>query len=210
MRITLLSTFVGFLVSATGCISLSSGDSTSSSSSSASSGSSSNTGGGGAGGEGTGGMGGSGGGTGGAMAGCSKPSDCLTGYFCATYTLAPLCNGQPDTSFNNDCTMDSDCPTNEICDATLCIVPHGGDQTPPLCVPGCITDTDCGPGFTCTVTNHCEAAPCTKNNDCGSGNFVCMNGQCARKDCTSDVDCANYCANGQCWANLGECKPAVP
>ncbi len=183
------------------------------SSSSSASSSSSSSGNGGAGGNGgTGGqeMGGAGG-AGGAMAGCRTGMDCGPGNFCAAYTLEPLCGGQSDTSVASDCMVDADCPTmNDICDATLCQVPHGGAQTGLHCRPGCMVNADCGPGYACNAMHHCEAATCAMNADCGSGNFVCTTNQCKRKDCTADGDCANVCVNGSCWANLGECKPAVP
>lgn len=217
MRHTLLSIFLGFVAIAASCDSTSEGGGSSSSSSSSgsavSSSSSSGAGGeAGSGGQGTGGTGGQGtGGAGGAMAGCRTGMDCGAGNFCSAYTLAPLCMGQEDMNFSNNCAMDSDCTTaNDICDSTLCIIPHGGAITPPHCRPGCSTAADCGPGYGCSATHHCDAATCAMNSDCGSGNFVCTAGQCARKDCTKDADCTNYCVNGACWANLGECKPAVP
>ncbi len=208
MRQNLLLLVLGVFTFAAACDSTTGGSTSSSSSSSSSSG---NGGSGGSGGQEMGGSGGTGG-SGGVMAGCRTATDCQgMPSFCASYTLEPLCGGQPDTSVVNDCMMDTDCPTmNDICDATLCIVPHGGAQTGLHCRPGCMANADCGPGFACSATHHCEAATCAMNADCGSGNFVCTMGQCKRKDCTMDAECANFCVNGSCWANLGECKPAVP
>ncbi len=206
----ILLTILGLGLIAAACDSSSGGDTTSTSSSGLSNSSGSSMGGtGGAGGQetGSGGMGGSGGG----MAGCRTGTDCGGGNFCSSYTLAPLCGGMPDTTFDNNCTADADCPNmNEICDSSLCIVPHGGAQTPPHCRAGCTTNADCGPGFACSATHHCDAAACTMDADCGSGNFMCAAGQCSRKACTMDSECANFCVNGSCWANLGECMPAVP
>ena len=213
----ILLTILGLGLIAAACDSSSGGDTTSTSSSGSSSSSGSNSsssGEGGAGGQGMGGTGGSAGmgaGGSGGSPGCRTGTDCGGANFCSAYTLAPLCNGMPDTSFDPVCTTDSDCPNmNEICDSALCIVPHGGAQTPPHCRAGCTTNADCGPGFACSATHHCDAAACTIDADCGSGNFMCAAGQCSRKACTMDSECANFCVNGSCWANLGECKPAVP
>src|SRR5262245_22712098 len=83
------------------------------------------TGGNGATGGGTGGSGATGGGTGATGGtGGSAPGTCHTGAdcdgfaFCAAYTLAPLCNGQPDFTFDENCATDADCVNageNQIC-----------------------------------------------------------------------------------------------
>jgi hypothetical protein len=151
-------------------------------------------------------------GSGGASSGCRGANDCGGGYFCAAYTLPPLCGGQVDTGFTSDCQTDADCAdagTGYTCETKICTFPHGGAQPAPHCRPGCSADADCGPGSSCNAAHHCEPAACTTAADCGS-DYACSGGSCAPKPCSNDADCGGYCVNGVCSATIGVCEQAVP
>src|SRR5262245_5190085 len=40
---------------------------------------------------------------------CRSIADCKSGEFCSVINLPPLCGGQCDNTFNNDCQSDTDC-----------------------------------------------------------------------------------------------------
>ena len=143
--------------------------------------------------------------------GCRSAADCdgSGAFFCAAYTLPPLCGGVQDQDFAQLCQTDAECMAGDICVDTLCIYPHGGAITPLHCRPGCTGDADCNIGSSCDAAHHCVQKSCTAAADCGSANFLCVNGECSPKDCQSDSDCENYCVNNACSETIGKCMLAV-
>jgi hypothetical protein len=104
------------------------------------------------------------------------------------------------------CTKDADCKplgAHMICgqDIVNCICG-------PSCVPGCVSDGDCGEGQSCSATHHCVATRCILGCPV---DFSCdSHGDCQRKTCMSDAQCAGYCVNGACHASRGTCAPPPP
>ena len=148
----------------------------------------------------------------GGQSGCRGQKDCQSGWFCAAYTLPPLCGGQYDTNITNDCQVDGDCAdagSDFACLTGICVFPHGGGQPGPHCRKGCSVDADCGPGLACTSAHHCETRSCAAPGDCGP-NYTCSAGKCQAAPCSADSACQGYCVNGSCSATLGECEQAVP
>jgi hypothetical protein len=165
------------------------------------------------GGGGAGATGGSGGG-GGSDGTCHAQRDCRGASFCAAYELEPICGGEPDTDFSKMCTVDADCAAggaDQICDDKLCVIPHGGAQTPLHCRKGCAANADCGTGQACNASHHCEAAACAQPAECGP-NFTCdaASKRCIPKQCMTDAECDDYCVNQRCSVAIGQCFEAVP
>ena len=85
--------------------------------------------------------------------------------------------------------------TNQICDDTLCISPHGGAIPPLHCRPGCTADADCGTDKLCLCGQGARANTCVPGN--------CR----ADSDCAGSYRCETYCrsAKDACHDN-SECK----
>lgn len=142
---------------------------------------------------------------------CAVDRDCRFGQRC----VSGICEDQAT------CTLDSECASNERCDATSAtcvtvITPSGcqGDAScdPGLicegteCVPGCDT-TGCDTGQTCEQ-GRCRTG-CASEADC-SGNDRCMGGSCtpgcaSRSDCSGGQICNLQGLCGDCSAT-SECS----
>jgi hypothetical protein len=167
----------------------------------------------------------------------------LTGRFVARsirlkksiVTFAPPVPGVcGDTVISPDeqCEVDTDCPTDQVCDGCACKMagcdddedcnpgsPGGGFVCENgECVPGCDDDQDCncnpggspGGGFVCQA-GHCVPG-CNDDQDCcnqGSpgGGFVCQSGSCV-PGCDDDMDC-NGSAGGGFVCEDGHCVPGT-
>jgi hypothetical protein len=140
---------------------------------------------------------------------CRSAADCsipdTVGVFC--WNGGPL--GLPFTycgAFTSDlCQSDADCAetgVNKVC------IPEGvcGGMK---CGPRCTSDSDCPgepPGaFSCLANGHCGEAPCVGSGDCPP-NYVCAAGSCGARCCTRDSDCVDFCVNGACSSQLGQCR----
>ena len=128
------------------------------------------------------------------MCGCTKDTDCKSGYKCNSTMM--MCY---QTS--------SSCTTSECKAATgiqyfgnVCIDDGLGGK---MC--GCTKNTDCKSGYTCdddTCVN--TSGSCTNNYECAPG-YVCDNGTCVKNSCTNNDDCSPgyICDNGTCVESAG-------
>ena len=117
-------------------------------------------------------------GYGGKMCGCTKDSECNTGYTCDV-----------DTCVNNSCDSNYDCAAGYICDNNTCVKSSG-----------CSSDSGCPAGYVCDNGTCVTSSTCSSNSGCPAG-YICDNGTCVKPSgCSSDSGCpAGYiCDNGTC------------
>lgn len=142
---------------------------------------------------------------------CRESSDCGGGLFLelclpAGQTSCGICGGAPSS-----CATDSDCATDggapRICQPGLC-------DCFQQCVPGCLTDADCGEAESCGGDHHCAAIVCdpTATGAC-LVNFACgADGRCARQGCVLASDCGgptSSCLDNLCYSTTGTCQGAA-
>jgi len=127
----------------------------------------------------------------------------------------------------NRCTIDSECPTNKVCENGACVGKEcitvedcgGRDE---MCIIDYSLDEDytqfneCGPNGRCIVGNYycpsnsfcrdgeCVWGECTTVEDCGGRNYVCMGDTLLQyNECGYNRRCITtdyYCPTGQvCW-----------
>jgi len=147
---------------------------------------------------------------------CELDEQCLSGYCDVNYNSCQPVSNRP-------CSIDSDCPTDYICDSSL-------NQTN-LCIPS----TNRGIGISCENNSVCASgvcgvcdnfdfycpvcvvargigAPCSSNNDCDS--TFCGYDSNVNHYCTSGVN-GSYCDNGSqcastyCDMNTSQCSDFV-
>lgn len=104
------------------------------------------------------------------------------------------------------CQKDGDCDKLETCKSGVCTqqtckahkdCPIDSLCLGEVCVPACVTDTECGQNFQC-VDGRCFRE-CVNVNDCHSSE-TCINRQCQDK-CDPGCKAAERCLNGQCVEN---------
>ncbi|MBI4819853.1 MAG: hypothetical protein HY791_26505 [Deltaproteobacteria bacterium] len=121
---------------------------------------------------------------------CGANGECAAGEICQNGG----CQGA--------CTVDSDCPTGEACDAATgtCSAPN---------TPVCSTDSDCATGQRCD-NGVCStgSVTCNSSGACSAGES-CVNGICVDENlCASDAECARgeSCQNGVCTVQANSCS----
>lgn len=138
---------------------------------------------------------------------------------CGGEMSMPSSCGSPGRSGQTDCSGVTTCNAGQYCD----------DSGFPTCVPGCTSDTNCGPNEFCArpvgeAIGACQACPVCGNgacesgesasscaSDCGGGGPVCGNGACeageSAGNCPGDCGGGVVCGNGACEAgeNVGNC-----
>ncbi len=104
---------------------------------------------------------------------CDGDDDCVPGEFCSA-----------GGDCEEPCASDADCPTEEICEDSVCVPPP----------PPCEEDADCNGDY--CVGGFClpidDPTPCQSQYDCGGG-ALCEGGYCEPTDspdeCTTGDDC---------------------
>ena len=140
---------------------------------------------------------------------CTIDTDCATGFACT----ADRCQCIRDSSCgsNQSCTAGS-CTTRRPCTLDADCVGQGGrcEVTQGICLPSCVTSTDCAPQLDPQVAlalYACIDSACVRRcvNDvtCGGSGFLCASNLCRKADCKTLSDCApgQYCTS----ANFGRC-----
>jgi hypothetical protein len=94
---------------------------------------------------------------------CRGVVDPKTGHYDAT--LGRQCT--PESKQCPQCKIDSDCPSENICEAGKCVA-------------ACVDDTSCPAGQRCFEDGRCGVA-CCFDKDCGDATLVCTNGRCSAK-----------------------------
>jgi hypothetical protein len=128
--------------------------------------------------------------------GCGgKKKKCCKGLTCTNGTC--VTPGQPE------CTVDSDCGANEICQNGVCV------PEPPECT----VNNDCGLNETCQngecVPNNFECAgddDCDDNEQCQVGECVCpsvLGGECVVR-CDPQTDCPGICTCQATFPGIGQ------
>ena len=136
---------------------------------------------------------------------CRGNEDCTESAASCAPPGSPFCGGAG--CLLDPCGIDSDCPTGGgpmVCEIDECC----GDKR---CVPGCVVDTDCEEGFSCTPDQHCVPQPCQDvacpaNFDCGDGVVP----SCTRRACSCDSECEGACVVGGCYPAPGTCELPSP
>ena len=120
-----------------------------------------------------------------------------------------LCGGTC-TPVTNPCTADQDCASDaavpQVCNTDPCAC----SDHPRRCMPGCVTDADCGEGLTCRSSDHrCSIVYCASGQSACPANFTCdtffLAPECVRTMCTTDSQCSGACVGGQCYPSPGHC-----
>ncbi|HVR18678.1 MAG TPA: hypothetical protein VMS65_03245, partial [Polyangiaceae bacterium] len=137
---------------------------------------------------------------------CTNERPCL-GRFAPARCIGPEdreCGGPAPPP--DECSEDADCVA--IGDPVIC--EPNGHCGMRQCVPGCLSDGDCGQGTVCGSGHRCEPKPCTNAAACGP-NFECtLEGLCERHRCLSTTNCEGYCVNGRCYDAPGQCRYPLP
>jgi Cys-rich repeat protein len=146
--------------------------------------------------------------TNGACLECTSNAEC-------TDPVKPICN--LTTNQCGPCTMDSQCPTGEVCDlgsgaCVACVTNAQCGGTAPICqsqtcVP-CASSSQCPDGTVCDTASDAEhgaCVPCVTSADCKlAADPICgANHQCG--PCTLDPQCAAKDANHPACSTQGTC-----
>jgi hypothetical protein len=150
---------------------------------------------------------------------CRGDQDCRqAGGDCFAPDVPP-CPTAPTLGPTPACTQDGDCAplTGFVCGRpNLSDCPCCFQLQHLVCIPGCVSDSQCGGGQVCTATHHCEARPCLADQDCPQYFYCGLDRDtgalsCNRRFCSSDVDCAGgFCVDSKCYGEFGRCFVPVP
>lgn len=154
---------------------------------------------------------------------CIYNTDCVSGYCCMQGDYRFTCRAGPTFCLAYECTKDSDCDDDEICDNNKCVEIEGDcgyAKNHKWIVYECCGDINCDDEEECKnnecvkvkcdcggVKNHKCTAECCSANDCPS-EYKCVDMVClAGNACSSDGECKNieYCKNGFCEEITGTC-----
>lgn len=145
---------------------------------------------------------------------CERNGDCPDGYVCRGETSTCIPVG--DNNSEPECTLNSDCASDEICEDGACV-------DAPVEEPDCQRDSDCPSGMRC-ASGVC-IDECAQDRDCGDGE-VCDGGRCVEDSstddcrvdaslCTAAQECCDgacvtrgQCGGGTCTENPSLCQPS--
>jgi hypothetical protein len=116
----------------------------------------------------------------------------------------------------SDCNIDTDCADAGAQGARMVCLHYvscicGGNGG--ICSPACTADS-CGTASSeiCGADGHCTPKPCTADADCPRDYACDATKTCLPKKCSANADCgsADYCINGECYAEPGYCAGLAP
>jgi len=138
---------------------------------------------------------------------CDSDDQCPEGYICEIVCVGGGTTCDPD---------DPNCAPDDNCDpATGECYEECFGRCVPQSEPGCQSDADCPPGYTCLMecwTQPCDPATGECPDDCDPTTGECPSfceGRCVPEalECQSDADCPDgYVCELSCW----ECDPDFP